>query len=460
MNVARMPREAEERLSQVLDAAIDKIQSGVTADPSEAIAKAASELPVPAGHIPLLVRAYNTSRTTEQRKSGSSPAERAADFPIADADAVLNRLYPSNVKTAMVQSRRDGVSPEYSAGPAWYRGEREAMDTAAQRAASTERVAALEKAAELRHPLPKNDWRKSSSAPRVTYDEVQQAERQAGNLLSTAVAVQDKLNATLHKIAEALRTSGAPHIDDIRNDVEDRWGVPGRAILNCVTARNPGLLKRAAEYRPWGPTPWEKSPYREIGQAVALVDRAREAIEAHEKQATHHATLKRRILGLEPDSELRFMPVMTGGQVKLAWGQFGTALGVGLARDVAGNIGTSLAGTMTPPGGADAANSAYGKIGDPDHEEELRNISARANLAQLMADDDVVGAHHPHEVVQAFNDVSQAAPRLASQPLLLEGLLRRRLEQGAFEPFEGAQVVQTEHQLRRIGTPAGDKGQK
>ena len=47
-----------------------------------------------------MVAAYNTGRTTRHREAHSSLLDKAADFPIADAPAILERQYPSKVKSA------------------------------------------------------------------------------------------------------------------------------------------------------------------------------------------------------------------------------------------------------------------------------------------------------------------------------------------------------------------------
>ncbi|HXS25518.1 MAG TPA: hypothetical protein VN719_14885, partial [Gemmatimonadales bacterium] len=230
------------------------------------------------------------------------------------------------------------------------------------------------------------------------------------------------------------------------------------AVLNAVAAIRPSLLKRAEVYVPFGPVPWADSPYKDIERALELVYTAREKQAEADRQGAQYEAVRRRYYG-EPGPEAGFHMerAVQPPLEKIALGPFGTALSVGLLRDVSSNLGQALSNPFTPASKEDAINSAMGKIGDPDHEQELRDIASRATLAQLMADDDVVGAHQPHQVVQAFNDVSQVAPRLAQQPILLEGLLRRRLEQGAFDPFEGKQIVETERQVRHMGQPPTEK---
>ena len=80
----------------------------------------ASQRAIPPGHISLMVAAYNTGRTTRHREAHSSLLDKAADFPIADAPAILERLYPSKVKSAAAIERESGVQVGFSLSPSWY----------------------------------------------------------------------------------------------------------------------------------------------------------------------------------------------------------------------------------------------------------------------------------------------------------------------------------------------------
>ena len=67
-----------------------------------------------------MVAAYNTGRTTRHREAHSSLLGKAADFPIADAPAILERQYPSKVKSAAAIERESGVHVGHSLSPSWY----------------------------------------------------------------------------------------------------------------------------------------------------------------------------------------------------------------------------------------------------------------------------------------------------------------------------------------------------
>jgi hypothetical protein len=67
-----------------------------------------------------MVAAYNTGRTTRHREAHSSLLDKAADSPIADAPAILERQYPSKVKSAAASERESGVHVGHSLSPSWY----------------------------------------------------------------------------------------------------------------------------------------------------------------------------------------------------------------------------------------------------------------------------------------------------------------------------------------------------
>ena len=60
---------------------------------------------------------YNVGRTTRQRLEGEDLFDKAAEFPLAEASVVLERLYPETVKTASEESQGSVVSAEYAVSP-------------------------------------------------------------------------------------------------------------------------------------------------------------------------------------------------------------------------------------------------------------------------------------------------------------------------------------------------------
>ena len=132
-----LSKDAEQKLIAAIEKAAELVNSGT--EPNAAIIKSATDANIPAGHINLMVHAYNTGRTNKQREHGENTHEKAADFHLADADVVLNALYPQHVKTSSALEREAVVSTEYAVSP---------------RGFLTRRQRALEKAAAAARPLP------------------------------------------------------------------------------------------------------------------------------------------------------------------------------------------------------------------------------------------------------------------------------------------------------------------
>lgn len=123
---------------------------------------------------------------------------------------------------------------------------------------------------------------------------------------------------------------------------------------------------------------------------------------------------------------------------------FGAAAGVMLTKSL---------GMDQPRTSDDLVNKAVSKLRDPDHEDELRSIRTRAMLTRMLTDpDDPISGHDPDEVVNAFNDLSRYAPRVADQQLAAGAFLRKRLD-GRAEPFDAKQLVEIDSELGKSYQP-------
>jgi len=98
------------------------------------------------------------------------------------------------------------------------------------------------------------------------------------------------------------------------------------------------------------------------------------------------------------------------------------------------------------PDTEDLVSARIRDLEDPDHEAELRQIQTQAMLADLMANDEVIGGADPQQVADAYNEISALAPRASGQPMAVRALLRRHL-QGNIEPFEVADTAKLESSI-------------
>ena len=97
--------------------------------------------------------------------------------------------------------------------------------------------------------------------------------------------------------------------------------------------------------------------------------------------------------------------------------------------------------------------SAVDAIQSPDHESKLKNIRTQAMLHGLMLHDPVIKGHNPEDVINAFNEISETAPRLADQVLIMQPLIRKRLSQGVLDPFEVHQIMQMNQGGQKVQQP-------
>ena len=120
-------------------------------------------------------------------------------------------------------------------------------------------------------------------------------------------------------------------------------------------------------------------------------------------------------------------------------------LGVTLAKDAI----TGLASQMRQPDEESLVQRELGQLSSPEHETELRDISSRAMLQDLLVNDPVLNRHDPHDLARAFNSLSMLAPQAMTNPELVTGILRKRMEAGGLEPFELQGLTAIDSSLRR-----------
>ena len=110
-----LSKEAEQKITAALNDVIDLVGGGMR--PTDAMAKVAAARQIPAGHVPVMANAYNIGRSEAQRKGSAELTEKAGEFELADASAVLDRMFPAAVKAAGVLAAEGVVSAEYAAPP-------------------------------------------------------------------------------------------------------------------------------------------------------------------------------------------------------------------------------------------------------------------------------------------------------------------------------------------------------
>lgn len=224
---------AEEKLLAAIEKAAAYVNDGMA--PNAAIIKSASESNIPSGHINLMVHAYNTGRTTKQRESGENTLEKAADFALADADTVLDALFPKQVKTSQAIEREAVVSTEYAVSP---------------KGMLARRFEQQQKAASAKYIWPDSTYvrppRDDREEARRQYSQKVAEQRDYEELRRIASAEYHKAAAAMEELHTYFRRPGNMSFNDAIAETELRIGSDGVAVLKKVAAVYPHLEKQAA----------------------------------------------------------------------------------------------------------------------------------------------------------------------------------------------------------------------
>ncbi len=423
--------EDEARIAAALEDVVERVEAG--ASPNEAMAKAASDRGVPPGHVRLMVNAYNVGRSGAQRRGGSTLAEKAGEFEVANAVDVLERMYPSAVKTAGVLFNETALSSDYSRPPEFVRDRDRVAGAASFSFAKT-----------------------AAAEPAASAYEGKRARVEVGRLLAAHSLLEEKRRAAqaefdtvttkIAALTNHLKTERSVPFAAARRVAVGQFGKTAEALFDHMAAGSSVLIKRASG--PTGPAA-EGDLCARVGDVLRAADRFAAARTEYEKTAAAHEETVGAVA--RP-----FVPAQEGGSVlgpssikKCAFlgGLFGTMLGSSVGRAVGEKA-------FKPTENLQA--KTLKQMTDPSHESEMRNIQTTALLNDLMANDPVISGSDPNEVTGYFNEIAQLSPRAVNQTGLMRALLRKRLQQGALDPFEVDMLLKIENGLRaRDGASSG-----
>lgn len=433
--VARMTRQSEERLLNVLESVAGAVTDD--GDPNEAIAKAASEKGVPSGHIHLLVNAYNTGRTTRQRLDHDNVWDKAASFPLADTGDILQRMYPDEIKSASALSRETAVSEDYLVSPIGW----------------VNRLAAAEKQAWARtQELP--PLVATPPAPNPTDEAAawRRKEREVGQLTKAASEARYRTSYALDltrdltgELQAYFKTAKAAPYVEVRDNCLRLHGDAVQPIFTYLEAEQPELAQKRAS-RITGPAK---------GHAYDLVERCLEAGEVfqalrddyHEKQAAadqaesalyagaQRPRARHPILGHELQDE----------ETKEAEGKGLFTNMIAKPMGILGNYQDSIHKAQ----GAELAKQMVKQPKpDPNLDAEMKNIQRKSVIQDLLSGDDVVAGHDPHEVLSAYKDIADVAPISSQKPAIVRDFVRRRLASGQLSYFDIEALTRIEKNLQ------------
>jgi hypothetical protein len=122
---------------------------------------------------------------------------------------------------------------------------------------------------------------------------------------------------------------------------------------------------------------------------------------------------------------------------------------------VASMVGPGVEKMLSPKPQEAIERETVAELFDPSHEAEMQKIRTQAMLSEFMSVDTIISTYDQDEVTNAYNHISQLAPRAALQPALMRGLLRKMLQQqDTLEAFDVDQLAGIEQKLKNLASPA------
>lgn len=416
---------SKESESLILDAIQDVcgyVNDG--SQPTEAVTKVAASRDLPPNFVRLVCQGYNTGATNHQREKSASVLEKLADFPLADAEAAVAELYPEKPKTEAEKSAESIVSSEYSAPPK-----------------------PLEKVAEYM-AIPRTPVEAYKPDSKMTmksaFSKALDEKRSHSVRRHEYAATQDSLLSSLGALGDYFKKSAYDRewsYADVGVVARRVYGDAGNEVMNYVRSRNGREEKRASEYAVvTKPVDWNKSPFTLLDACV---------------KAAHQVSKLRKVYKDSLEStqtkvaELTDPFVEAPNQKKLSvLGNPRQEKSSGIVQSIVGSsIAKNMAAKHAPATPSMVEEKVHRELTDPDHQNELRAIQAKAQLYDYLRNDEIISGYDPDEVMTAYNEIASMNPRSATQPAIMRPLLRKRLTAGAIEPYEAKEMADIEKTL-------------
>lgn len=439
-----LDRDEENDLLDGVKQAVDMVDDDGD-DPDDALFKVASARRYGPGKIRLLGCAYNTGRQTAQREAGGSALDKLASFPLADPDRVIARLY-GPVKAA--QDRHG----DYRSPPDWLPADRAAVKAARDYALPCEMPAPYA-------PDP-------VEALNRAYREISREKLACDQKAQRAADAEDRLRVKVASLVAYFRDRFPQDrlaFPPVEKAASAYFGHEATALMGLV--HHQGRLEakfgeRRADDRHFvlsRGVDLEAPPFSTIRECLKLARdvkalRAAASLATEKLAEVRHARLRPFSPASGAPDRVPGAPLDLAGLDKAA-GIFATpAIGAAMGTMISRGIGN------VPETKDDLVEDAWLKLEDPEHQNELRKIQAHAMLNGFMTDpDSAISGYDPDQVLQEYNNLAKLAPRAATQPAVMEPLLRRRLS-GQFEPFEAKEVTEIEKSLAGSRQPTKNTG--
>jgi len=434
----KLSKDDEARILRALEDSVGLVNGGVV--PNDAIHKVAEANKFLPPIVQRMVEAFNVSKTLSHMKTVNG-FERAASFPLANTAEILGRMFPEKVLSqAEKQSAADvPLSLNLHERMDFMSIKREVMPPAL----------------------------KVAEYPRDSQLESHRIFNRRGALLAKVADAKSEYRLGYARVWGKAQQA-ANHFKYLTHEpfaeVEKRatanYGATGKICMDLIHSLGSPAIKRA-EGPPAGEMVFSlnREPYRSIHDlhvaALELYKKAERVVDAEveldcfEKKSglreEEPATLLGSVLSGEPSR-----PFEKGAFDVLPSGFSSTP-----------ELAASALGFKSGPLSPETQDKALSDVLDPQHEALLQSANVKAMLNDFISNDPILSSYDPSDVSNAYNQISQLAPSVASQPTVMRGMLRKMLQQeGVMEPFEAHQSAQIEQQLRRLQDVPGSGAAK
>lgn len=404
MAIELMNKESEGKLVDSIMEAIKLSNAG--SHPNDAIAKVASDKGYNQNYIRRMAEAYNVSKTLKHQKEASGEA-KAGEFTIADADAIIGKLYPDKVS-----------APATEKDAAW---EPTGADMCETRIFDLSKAPTLDKHAEVST----YDAQSLDILMNRAIGELEKKARTADDSHTEMAAARMQLFGNIDKLASYFRTTPHEPFAKVEAAALQFWGDEIKPLMNTLW----DVSKRAQfnEKRASGP---EKVQYKDVTPYKllnAIVDNRRQYVKA----ATVYAAASKSATDYKDEVNLRIRMFSKVAGI-LAPAMLGSMLGKGLPASGGGKLPSEL------------------EVIPLDYENERRGIQSKLMLHDFMRHDPVISKAAPERVIKSFNDISAMAPRAVESPMIMRGLLRKSVEAESFDPYELANILEMESKINKL----------
>jgi hypothetical protein len=422
--------------------------------PNQAIIKVASDTKIPAGHVRLMVNAYNTGRTNRQRVDSENLFDKLATFELADPKVILEAIYPPKIEKAS-EAQDIRISEEYDQAPTWA-----AVKMAEDFRSGVELDAPVQQSAATLDPA------QTCKLADHYLQNLRLERRQWGDACQKE---WDKCASLVHDLHDYFLGTTALPREAVEKNAIAIHGRPAEllfeklaAMESCCSSTKPVMIKKTKKKTEAEKTVLLKrsefhrvdrsqAPYSLIDQFIAAAIQYGDTFNkaaAFEKEAValefrlEHALQGDRAKPMPPDSSLSIMRRIKG-EKRAFMGAALTGAGIGLGADASRSIFSKIAPKSDEKLKADADED----LGDPSHEAKLRAIRAQASLHSILNGPHFEG-EDPQMVTGLFNNLTRLSPRMADQPMLLEAAMRRLASQGAADPHDMDQLLGIETKIK------------